>query len=61
MGKTRKALMYSKLACQMAVLLELNVEPDKLEYLEHETWLVRELRRRAWHAIICVDKCNTFV
>ena len=51
LGEIRKSLMYSKLASQMAIYLELNVDPDNLERLKHENWVTKEIHRRLWFVI----------
>ena len=46
------------MACQLAIFLELNIDPDKLERLKQENWVVKDIRRRDWLAVIHLDKSN---
>ena len=57
-GKTQKSIMYLKLACQLAIYLELNKDPSYLEHFKYESWVIKDVRRRIWHVIINSDMGN---
>ena len=58
LGKINRSMMYLKLVSQMAIYLELNVDPDKLERLKHENWVKKEIHRRFWFIVNYVEKSN---
>ena len=61
MGFVQKSATYLHLACQTAIYLKLNYDPDELIHFKHEKWIVKEIRRRVWNLLYFLDKCIILV
>ena len=56
-GRIQRASTYLNMACQLAVLLQLHVDPDDLNQPDHDIRVTRALRRKIWTMIYFFDKC----